>query len=87
MNAKDGKRIWLCEEGNRATRDSFLKAGTTLYAAAGALGGGIALEARTGKVRWTWVDNTDATDNWQIALSGNRLLVTGGQEVYAMPAV
>ncbi|MFI1766845.1 serine/threonine-protein kinase [Streptomyces sp. NPDC020800] len=88
LNVKDGKRIWLCEEGNRASRESFLKAGRTLYAAAGALGGGIiALDARTGKVRWTWVDSTDATDYWQIALSGSRLLVTGGQEVYAMPAV
>ncbi|MFJ9814130.1 PQQ-binding-like beta-propeller repeat protein [Streptomyces sp. NPDC101151] len=88
VHVKDGRRIWLCEDGNRATRESFLKAGTTLYAAAGALGGGIvALDARTGKVRWTWVDGTDATDYWQIALSGNRLLVTGGQEVYAMPAV
>ncbi len=88
LNVKDGKRIWLCEDGNRASRESFLKAGRTLYAAAGALGGGIiSLDAGTGKVRWTWVDSTDATDTWQIALSGNRLLVTGGQEVYAMPAV
>ncbi|MEU1402493.1 PQQ-binding-like beta-propeller repeat protein [Streptomyces sp. NPDC005728] len=88
LDIKDAKRIWLCEEGNRMSREGFLKAGTTLYAAAGALGGGIiALEARTGKVRWSWVDNTDATDQWQIALSGNRLLVTGGQEVYALPAV
>ncbi|WP_327667174.1 serine/threonine-protein kinase [Streptomyces sp. NBC_00485] len=88
VNAKSGKRIWLCEDGNRFTREGFLRAGTTLYCSAGAIGGGIiALEARTGKVRWTWVDNTDATDYWQIALSGNRLLVTGGQEVYALPAV
>ncbi|MFF7974554.1 PQQ-binding-like beta-propeller repeat protein [Streptomyces sp. NPDC007905] len=88
VDLKNAGRIWLCEEGNRAVRETFLKAGTTLYAAAGALGGGIiALDARTGKVRWTWVDSTDATDYWQIALAGNRLLVTGGQEVYAMPAV
>ncbi|WP_336114059.1 protein kinase domain-containing protein [Streptomyces sp. PTD9-10] len=88
VDVEDAKRIWLCEAGNRVPRETFLKAGTTLYAAAGALGGGIiSLDARTGKVRWTWVDNTDATDYWQITRSGSRLLVTGGQEVYAMPAV
>jgi len=51
------------DKGNRLAREGFLRAGTTPYRAAGAIGGGV------------------------IALSGNRLLVTGGQEVYASPAV
>lgn len=88
VNAKSGKRIWLGDDGNRSAREGFVRVGTTLYCAAGVLGGGVlALEAKTGKFRWSWVDSADATDYWQIALSGNRLLVTGGNEVYAMPAV
>ncbi|MET9386144.1 PQQ-binding-like beta-propeller repeat protein [Streptomyces sp. NPDC002928] len=88
VNVRTGKRIWLCEEQDRGAPESYLKAGTTLYCATGALAGGVvALEAKTGKLRWTWTDNGDAGDSWQIALSGNRLMVTNGPEIYGLPAV
>ncbi|MFJ8336674.1 PQQ-binding-like beta-propeller repeat protein [Streptomyces sp. NPDC094437] len=88
VDVSTGRRLWLCEEQNRGAPDSFLRAGTTLYCAAGPLGGGvIALAAKTGKVRWTWTDNQGASDPWQLALSGNRLLVTNGPDVYVLPAV
>jgi hypothetical protein len=65
-----------------------VRVGTTLYCAAGPLSGGIiALEAKTGTVRWTWTDDKDSGAPWQIATAGNRLLVTNGPEIYAMPAV
>lgn len=88
VNVKTGKGLWLCEEQDRGAPESYLRAGTTLYCATGALAGGVvALEAKTGKVPWTWTDNKGAADSWQIALSDNRLLATNGPEIYALPAV
>ncbi|MFI1368224.1 protein kinase domain-containing protein [Streptomyces griseochromogenes] len=87
VDVKNGKRIWLCDESSRGAQ-SFLRAGATLYGVGGSLAGGVAaINAKTGKVRWTWTDNKDADDSWQMALSGNRLMVTNGPEIYGMPAV
>ena len=88
VDVKTHRRIWLCEEQNRGGPGTFVRVGTTLYCAAGPLSGGIiALEAKTGTVRWTWTDDKDSGAPWQIAAAGNRLLVTNGPEIYAMPAV
>ncbi|PWI11241.1 serine/threonine protein kinase [Streptomyces sp. NWU339] len=89
VNAKTGKRTWLCEDpGADHAPQTFLKAGTTLYGASGPLGGGVfALDATSGKARWVYNDNKEHGEPWQIELSGNRLLATHGPEVYALPAV
>ncbi|MFJ7176746.1 PQQ-binding-like beta-propeller repeat protein [Streptomyces massasporeus] len=88
VDVKTHRRIWLCEDQNRGGPGTFVRVGTTLYCAAGPLSGGlIALEAKTGAVRWTWTDDKDSGAPWQIATAGNRLLVTNGPEIYAMPAV
>lgn len=88
VDVKTHRRIWLCEDQDRGGPGTFVRVGTTLYCAAGPLSGGvIALEARTGKVRWTWSDDKDSGAPWQMATAGNRLLVTNGPEIYAMPAV
>ncbi|MFF9811370.1 PQQ-binding-like beta-propeller repeat protein [Streptomyces coeruleorubidus] len=88
VDVKTHKRIWLCEDQDRGGPATFVRVGATLYCAAGPLSGGIiALEAKTGKVRWTWSDDKDSGSPWQIASAGNRLLVTNGPEIYAMPAV
>ncbi|MFF4250897.1 serine/threonine-protein kinase [Streptomyces sp. NPDC001663] len=87
VDVRTGKRIWLCDQSNRGAV-TFLRAGTTLYGAGSALAGGVAaIDARTGKVRWTWTDDKGRSDDWQIALSGSRLTVTNGPDIYAMPAV
>ncbi|MER7841344.1 serine/threonine-protein kinase [Streptomyces sp. NPDC096040] len=87
VDIKTHKRLWLCDENSRGAQ-TFLKAGTTLYGAGDSLAGGVAaIDAGTGKVRWTWTDDQGTGDTWQIALSGNRLMVTNGPEIYAMPAV
>ncbi|MFD4623049.1 PQQ-binding-like beta-propeller repeat protein [Streptomyces sp. NPDC058475] len=90
VNVKTGKRIWLCEDpGADEAPETFLRAGTTLYGASGPLDGGgiVALDARTGKARWMYDDNKESGEPWQVALEGNRLLVTHGYEIYALPAV
>ncbi|MFF7732400.1 PQQ-binding-like beta-propeller repeat protein [Streptomyces sp. NPDC007984] len=88
VDVKNQQRIWLCEDQDRGAPGAFMRVGTTLYCAAGPLSGGvIALEARTGTVRWTWSDDKDSGAPWQMATAGNRLLVTNGPEIYAMPAV
>ncbi|MDT0613562.1 serine/threonine-protein kinase [Streptomyces lancefieldiae] len=88
VDVKTGKRTWLCDELDVEGPETFLRAGTTLYGATGSLDGGIiALETRTGKLRWTYSDSKAVGEPWQAALSGNRLLVTHGHEIYALPAV
>ncbi|NEV88572.1 PQQ-binding-like beta-propeller repeat protein [Streptomyces tendae] len=88
VNVKTGKRNWLCDELDVDGPESFRRVGSTLYGATGAVDGGIvALETRTGKLRWTYTDSKAAGEPWQVALAGNRLLATHGQEIYALPAV
>ncbi|UFR02968.1 serine/threonine-protein kinase [Streptomyces sp. Go40/10] len=88
VDVRTGKKIWLCEENDRGAPEVFVKYGKTLYCGAQAVGGGVvALDARTGRKRWSWTDNKGTGDQWQIALSGNRLLMANGADAYAMPAV
>ncbi len=88
VDVKTGKRTWLCDELDVDGPESFRREGSTLYGATGSVDGGIvALEARTGKLRWTYTDSKAAGEPWQIALAGNRLLATHGHEIYALPAV
>ncbi|MEU0006609.1 PQQ-binding-like beta-propeller repeat protein [Streptomyces sp. NPDC006314] len=91
VDVENGKRIWLSTDGDsHRPPETFLKAGTTLYGASGVLpnGGIFALEARTGRLRWFYDDNDGDVDaEWQMSLSGNRLLVTHGPKIYALPAV
>ncbi|MFI7410983.1 PQQ-binding-like beta-propeller repeat protein [Streptomyces sp. NPDC049627] len=88
VNADTGKRLWLCDELDVEGPETFLKAGATLYGATGSLDGGVvALQARTGKLRWTFTVSEDHGDPWQIALAGYRLMVTNGPALYALPAV
>ncbi|ANJ08859.1 protein kinase domain-containing protein [Streptomyces parvulus] len=88
VDVKTGKRTWLCDELDVEGPETFVRAGATLYGATGALDGGIvALDAGSGKSRWTYSDSKGVGEPWQVALSGNRLLATHGHEVYALPAV
>ncbi|MGC0384323.1 PQQ-binding-like beta-propeller repeat protein [Streptomyces sp. SAI-129] len=88
VDVKTGKRIWLCDELDVEGPETFLRTGGTLYGATGSLDGGVvALEAKTGKLRWTYTDSKAVGEPWQAALAGNRLMVTHGHEIYALPAV
>ncbi|MEU9352286.1 PQQ-binding-like beta-propeller repeat protein [Streptomyces griseoloalbus] len=88
VNVRTGKRTWLCDDLDVEGPETFLRAGSSLYGATGSLDGGIvALEAGTGKVRWVYDDNKGNGEPWQMTLAGNRLMVTHGPEIYALPAV
>ncbi|MFG2027446.1 PQQ-binding-like beta-propeller repeat protein [Streptomyces sp. NPDC048825] len=89
VNVKTGKKIWLSEDpGADSAPTRFLRAGEALYGASDADDGGIfAMNARTGKTRWVYNDNKSPGEPWQLAIAGNRLLVTHGYEIYALPAV
>ncbi|MBZ6289875.1 PQQ-binding-like beta-propeller repeat protein [Streptomyces olivaceus] len=88
VNVKTGKRNWLCDELDVDGPESFRRVGSTLYGATGAVDGGIvALETRTGKLRWTYTDSKAVGEPWQVVPAGNRLLATHGHEIYALPAV
>ncbi|GAA3164707.1 hypothetical protein GCM10010451_11000 [Streptomyces virens] len=88
VNARTGRRKWLCDDLEVEGPETFLRVGSSLYGATGSLGGGIvALEAASGTVRWVYDDNKNNGEPWQVAISGNRLLATHGPEVYALPAV
>ncbi|MDQ0386119.1 outer membrane protein assembly factor BamB [Streptomyces sp. DSM 42143] len=88
VDVKTGKRTWLCDELEVEGPESFLRVGSTLYGATGSVDGGIvALETRTGKLRWTYTDSKAVGEPWQLALAGNRLMATHGHAIYALPAV
>ncbi|MEV0639623.1 PQQ-binding-like beta-propeller repeat protein, partial [Streptomyces sp. NPDC050619] len=88
VNVGTGRRIWLCDELDVEGPETFKRVGTTLYGATGSLDGGIvALGTKAGKPRWTYTDSKGLGEPWQLALGGNRLMVTHGQEIYALPAV
>ncbi|MFE6480637.1 protein kinase domain-containing protein [Streptomyces rochei] len=88
VGVKTGKRNWLCDELDVAGPESFLRVGSTLYGATGSLDGGIvALETRTGRLRWTYTDSKAVGEPWRLAVAGNRLMATHGHEIYALPAV
>ncbi|KOV70762.1 hypothetical protein ADK64_02750 [Streptomyces sp. MMG1121] len=87
VDLKTRKRLWLCDQPNRGAQ-TFVKSGTTLYGAGDELAGGVAaIDARTGRIRWTFADTDEATGTWQIALAGDRLMVANGPQIYGMPAV
>ncbi|MFE9920054.1 PQQ-binding-like beta-propeller repeat protein [Streptomyces sp. NPDC005774] len=88
VDVKSGKRTWLCDELDVEGPETFLRAGTALYGATGSLYGGIvALDVKTGKLRWTYRDSKAVGEPWQVTTFGNRLLVTHGPEIHALPAV
>ncbi|QEV19537.1 serine/threonine-protein kinase [Streptomyces alboniger] len=89
VNAKSGRKIWLCEDsGARRSPTEFLRVGSTLYGASAMDEGGVvALKAKNGEPRWNYNDTKTPGAPWHLAASGNRLLVTHGSEIYALPAV
>ncbi|WAU82894.1 PQQ-binding-like beta-propeller repeat protein [Streptomyces sp. Qhu-G9] len=86
-----GKQIWHNEDlvGSAAEAWQFAKVGGTLYGATehDKNGGVHAFDAATGKLRWTYNDNTGANQKWYVVPAGKRLAAMHAKRLYALPAV
>ncbi|MFE9650865.1 PQQ-binding-like beta-propeller repeat protein [Streptomyces sp. NPDC006365] len=86
-----GKQIWRNEDlvGSAAEAWQFAKVGGTLYGATehDKNGGVHAFDAATGKLRWTYNDNTGENQKWYVVPAGKRLAAMHAERLYALPAV
>ncbi|MFD4030908.1 PQQ-binding-like beta-propeller repeat protein [Streptomyces sp. NPDC058637] len=86
-----GKEVWHNEDlRDTATQAwQFVKVKGTLYGATefDKDGGVHAFDAATGKLRWTYNDETGDIQQWYVAAAGDRLAVMHGKRLYALPAV
>ncbi|WP_189786603.1 PQQ-binding-like beta-propeller repeat protein [Streptomyces capitiformicae] len=85
-----GKQIWHNEDLQESTQAwQFAKVGDTVYGATefDKDGGVHAFDAKSGKLRWTYNDNTGNLQQWYVVAAGNRLAVMHGKRIYALPAV
>ncbi|UUU37209.1 PQQ-binding-like beta-propeller repeat protein [Streptomyces sp. CA-210063] len=85
-----GKQVWRNEDLLESAQAwQFAKVGDTLYGATtfDKDGGVHAFDVKSGKLRWTYNDNTGDNKEWYVMAAGNRLAVTHGKRIYALPAV
>ncbi|GFH79892.1 MULTISPECIES: PQQ-binding-like beta-propeller repeat protein [Streptomyces] len=86
-----GKEIWrseaLAEAGFQVPRQ-YVKAGDVVYAATDLDkdGGVAALDAGSGKVRWTFNDGSGDHHAWLVATDGERVFALHGKKLHALPA-
>ncbi|MFF8602807.1 PQQ-binding-like beta-propeller repeat protein [Streptomyces sp. NPDC015232] len=85
-----GRELWRNDQLlDAAVPWQFTKVGGTLYAATelDSKGGVLALDARDGRLRWTYNDGSKAYDKWYVVASGKRLAALHGKRLTALPAV
>ncbi|WP_329341283.1 PQQ-binding-like beta-propeller repeat protein [Streptomyces sp. NBC_01352] len=91
VDAGTGKGIWHNKDlvGSAAEAWQYAKVGSTLYGATehDKNGGVHAFDTATGKLRWTYNDNTGDNQKWYVVAAGKRLAVMHGKRLYALPAV
>ncbi|KIZ18109.1 protein kinase domain-containing protein [Streptomyces natalensis] len=89
VDAASGKKLWKSDDlGQRSVPLEFVQVGDVLYGATYfATGGVYALDARTGKLRWTYNDGVHDDGQWHITAAGRRLLATHSDRFYGLPAV
>ncbi|MEU3947518.1 PQQ-binding-like beta-propeller repeat protein [Streptomyces sp. NPDC029526] len=90
IDPRTGKELWtstaLASAGLQVPRQ-YVKAGDTLYGATDLdqKGGVIAMDAKTGDVRWTFNDGTGDHHAWLVATDGKRVFALHGTELHALP--
>ncbi|MGW0220839.1 outer membrane protein assembly factor BamB family protein [Streptomyces tendae] len=90
VDPRTGKQLWkseaLADAGLQVPRQ-YVKAGDTLYGATDLdkQGGIIAMDARTGAVRWTFNDKTGDYHAWLVATDGKRVFALHGKKLHALP--
>ncbi|MBD9732656.1 PQQ-binding-like beta-propeller repeat protein [Streptomyces sp. H28] len=90
IDPQTGKQLWtseaLASAGLQVPRQ-YVRAGDTLYGATDLdkQGGIIAMDAKTGDVRWTFNDGTGDHHAWLVATDGKRVFALHGTELHALP--
>ncbi|MFF3715596.1 PQQ-binding-like beta-propeller repeat protein [Streptomyces prasinus] len=90
VDPRTGKLLWqseaLADAGLQMPRQ-YVKAGGTLYGATDLdeKGGVIALDAKTGEVRWTFNDGSGDHHAWLVATDGERVFALHGSKLHALP--
>ncbi|MER5995595.1 PQQ-binding-like beta-propeller repeat protein [Streptomyces viridosporus] len=90
VDPRTGKPLWqseaLADAGLQVPRQ-YVKAGGTLYGATDLdeEGGVIAMDAKTGEVRWTFNDGSGDHHAWLVATDGERVFALHGTELHALP--
>lgn len=91
LDPATGKQIWqsraLAEAGFQVPRQ-YVKAGNAFYAATDLDkdGGVAALDAGSGRLRWTFNDGTGDHHSWLVATDGERVFALHGKKLHALPA-
>ncbi|MFJ9667949.1 PQQ-binding-like beta-propeller repeat protein [Streptomyces sp. NPDC101219] len=90
IDPQTGKQLWtseaLASAGLQVPRQ-YVRAGNILYGATDLdkQGGIIAMDAKTGDVRWTFNDGTGDHHAWLVATDGKRVFALHGTELHALP--
>lgn len=90
LDPRTGKEIWqstALADANLTVPRQYVKAGDVLYAATDLdeRGGVIAIDAKTGAVRWTFNDKTGDYHAWLVATDGKRVFALHGKRLHALP--
>ncbi|MFE3248423.1 PQQ-binding-like beta-propeller repeat protein [Streptomyces sp. NPDC059209] len=86
-----GKEIWqskaLAKDEVQVPRQ-YVKVGGVLYGATSLdeRGGVVAIDAKTGELRWTFNDKSGDFHAWLVATDGKRVFALHGKKLHALPA-
>ncbi len=90
VDPRTGRLLWqstaLADAELQVPRQ-YVKVGDTLYGATDLdkNGGVIAMDAKTGDVRWTFNDGTGDHHAWLVASDGERVIALHGTQLHALP--
>lgn len=91
VEPQTGKKIWqskaLADAEVRVPRQ-YVKVGGVLYGATDLdkQGGVVAIDAKTGDLRWTFNDKSSDYHAWLVATDGKRVFALHGKKLHALPA-
>ncbi|MFH9956030.1 PQQ-binding-like beta-propeller repeat protein [Streptomyces roseolus] len=90
LDPRTGKEIWTSQalaDADLTVPRQYVEAGGVLYAATDLdqKGGVIAVDARTGAVRWTFNDGSGDYHAWLVATDGKHVFALHGKKLHALP--
>ncbi|MFJ5712315.1 PQQ-binding-like beta-propeller repeat protein [Streptomyces sp. NPDC093105] len=90
LDPRTGKEIWKSRalaDANLTVPRQYVKAGGVLYTATDLdkQGGVIAIDAKSGAVRWTFNDKSGDYHAWLVATDGQHVFALHGKKLHALP--